>query len=340
MSALRKDPCTGRWVVLEDPWQVRPVGTGACPFCAGNESLTPPEIAVWAPPGRSPNLPGWEVRVVANLRPALRIEEPLTRRAERMYDAASGTGAHEIVIETPEHEDRLSQLSRGRIALVLAAWAARIADLKRDLRIRAVFVFKNQGVMAGATLPSHSHSQIIGLPVTPKALKEILDGARSHFRLKERCVFCDILREELEDGRRVIATSEYFVAIAPFASRHPFECWILPREHSPDFETADSNVLLDLAGLLKMLLRSLEATLPEPAFNLFLYSGPNRDSRPGYWTTLDQDFHWHIAVLPRPAQVAGFEVGTGFYSNPVSPEAATAELRTSLKAMVEGGAGS
>lgn len=327
MSALRKDPCTGRWVVLEDLWPVRPLEPGACPFCAGNESLTPPEIAAWGSTGRGPNLAGWKVRVVANLRPALRIEEPLARRAERMYDAASGTGAHEIVIETPEHEDRLSQLSREHIALVLSAWAARITDLKRDRRIRAVFVFKNQGVMAGAALPSHAHSQIIGLPVTPKALKEILDGARTHFRIKERCVFCDILREELEDGRRVIETSEHFAAIAPFASRHPFECCILPREHTPDFETTGSDALLDLAGLLKSLLRRLESTLAEPAFNLFLYSGPNRDSRPGYWTTLDQDFHWHIAVLPRPTQVAGFEVGTGFYSNPVSPERAAAELR-------------
>lgn len=223
MSALRKDPCTGRWVVLEDAWQAVPVESEACPFCAGNESLTPPEIAVWGPSGRAPNMPGWEVRVVANLRPVLRIEEPLTLKAERMYDSASGTGAHEIVIETPKHEARLSQLSREHIALVLSAWAARIADLKRDHRIRSVFVFKNQGVMAGAALPNHSHSQIIGLPVTPKALKEILDGARAHFRLKERCVFCDILREELEDGRRVIWTTGRFVAIAPFASRHPFE---------------------------------------------------------------------------------------------------------------------
>jgi UDPglucose--hexose-1-phosphate uridylyltransferase len=248
-----------------------------------------------------------------------------------MYDLASGTGAHEIVIETPEHGIRLSQLPQDQVACVLNAWASRIADLKRDSRIRSVFVFKNQGVLAGAALPSHAHSQVIGLPVTPKALKEILDGAKAHFRLKERCVFCDILREELEAGRRIIATSERFAAIAPFASRHPYECWLLPREHATDFETTESEALLELAGLLKSLLGRLERALPEPAFNLFLYSGPNRDSRPGYWTTLGQDFHWHIAILPRPAQVAGFEVGTGFYSNPVSPEVAAMELRDGLE---------
>ncbi len=330
MSTLRKDPCTGRWVVVEDGPDATSASPASCPFCSGNESLTPPEIAAWRD-GGAPNRPGWRVRVVANLHPSLRIEEPLARRAQGMYDFASGTGAHEIVIETPEHGTPLSQLPRDQVACVLNAWASRMADLKRDSRIRSVFVFKNQGVLAGAALPGHAHSQVIGLPVTPKALKEILDGARAHFRLKERCVFCDILREEFEAGRRVIATSERFAAIAPFASRHPYECWVLPREHAADFETTESEALLDLAGLLKSLLGRLECALPEPAFNLFLYSGPNRDSRPGYWTTLDQDFHWHIAILPRPAQVAGFEVGTGFYSNPVPPEFAAMELREGLE---------
>jgi UDPglucose--hexose-1-phosphate uridylyltransferase len=327
MSLLRKDPSTGRWVVFEDGTREPRPEVTACPFCSGNEAMTPPEIAAWGPTGRQANQPGWQVRVVANVRPALRIEEPLTRKAERMYDAASGTGAHEIVIETPEHRDSLSALPSEHVALVLSAWAERIRDLKRDHRIRSVFVFKNQGLMAGAAIPGHAHSQVIGLPVIPKALKEMLNGARAHYRLKERCVFCDILREELEMDRRVIRTSERFVAIAPYASRHPYECWILPREHSPDFETSDPAAFSDLAALLKGLLQRLEATLPEPAYNLFLYSGPGRDRRPGYWSTLDQDFHWHIAILPRLTEVAGFEVGTGFYANSVTPEVAAAALR-------------
>ena len=330
MSSLRKDPCTGRWVVLEDPGQAVSAPHAECPFCSGHEGMTPPEIAAWGTQGRSPNQPGWRVRVVANLRPAMRIEEPLARRAEWMYDTVSGTGAHEVVIETPDHRRRLSELSQDHIALVLTAWSERIRDLKRDRRIRSVFVFKNQGLMAGAALPEHAHSQVIGLPVTPKALKEILQGARAHYQLKERCVFCDILREELEREQRLVATSDAFVAMTPFASRHAYECWVLPRKHSPDFETIDTQALLELAGLMKSLLGGLEASLPEPAFNLFLYSGPNRDRRPGYWTTLEQDFHWHIVILPRPDQVAGFEVGTGFYSNRVSPEQAAAELRRSL----------
>ena len=327
MSVLRKDPSTGRWVVFEDGPQAHGPDATTCPFCGGNEALTPPEIAAWGPPGRGANQPGWSVRVVPNVRPALRIEEPLKRKAERIYDAASGTGAHEIVIETPEHLASLSELTSGHIALVLAAWAERIGDLKRDKRIRSVFVFKNHGLMAGASIPGHTHSQVMGLPVTPKALKEMLEGARRHFKLKERCVYCDILREELEMEHRVIAASERFVAIAPYASRHPYECWILPREHSADFEASDRTAFSDLATILKAVLGRLEAVLPDPAYNLFLYSGPSRDGRSGYWTTLDQDFHWHIAILPRLTQVAGFEVGTGFYANPVPPELAAAKLR-------------
>jgi UDPglucose--hexose-1-phosphate uridylyltransferase len=250
-----------------------------------------------------------------------------------MYDTESGTGAHEIVIETPEHRDRLSELPREQVAIVLRAWAERIRDLKGDRRLRCVFVFKNQGALAGAALPSHAHSQIIGLPVTPKALQEMLEGARAHYRLKERCVFCDVMREELGSRLRVIAISDGFVALAPYASRHPYECCVLPREHSPDFEATDPNAFQDLAGLLKALLAALEATLGEPAYNLFLYTGPNRDGRAGYWTTLNQDFHWHLSVLPCPSQVAGFEVGTGFYVNNVNPERAAAELRRALEVM-------
>ena len=327
MSALCKDPSTGRWVVFEAGPQLHWPCATSCPFCGGNEAMTPPEIIAWGPAGGARNQTGWCVRVVANVRPALRIEEPLRRKADGIYDAASGTGAHEIVIETPDHLASLSQLSSAHIALVLAAWAQRIGDLKRDKRIRSVFVFKNHGLMSGASIPGHTHSQVIGLPVTPQALKEMLDGARAHFKLKERCVYCDILREELEAERRLIATTERFVAIAPYASRHPYECWILPREHSADFEISDPDMLSDLAGMLKTLLERLESVLPEPAYNLFLYSSPNRDRRTGYWTTLGQDFHWHIVILPRLTQVAGFEVGTGCYANAMTPELAASTLR-------------
>jgi len=325
--SLRKDPTTGRWVVFADPAPAPPALGGPCPFCEGNENLTPPEIVAWGQPGRPPNQRGWSVRVVPNARPLLRIEHPLERRAEGMYDAASGTGAHEIVIETPEHIESLPRLSPAAVEGVLRAWAHRIADLKRDRRLRAIFVFKNQGLVAGAGLPGHAHSQVIALPVTPKALKEILQGARRHYELRERCVFCDILDEELERAVRIIEWSGRFAALAPYASRHPFETWIVPRLHHPDFEATEDADLPDLAVLLAGVLGRLERILPEPAYNLFLYTGPNRRAEPERWKTLADDFHWHIQILPRLGSEGGFELGSGFYSNTVTPEQAAAALR-------------
>jgi UDPglucose--hexose-1-phosphate uridylyltransferase len=327
MSVLRRDPITGRWVVFADAPPPVAHPEGPCPFCAGNEHLTPPEIDSWPRRAGGRQDGGWSVRVVPNARPLLRIESELVRQADGIYDTASGTGAHEVVVEAPEHRRSLADLSAPQVLMAITAWAARMEDLKRDRRFRAIFVFKNQGVLAGAGIPGHVHSHIIGLPVTPKALKEILHGARAHYQLKERCIFCDILLEELEAGVRVIQATDRFVAIAPYASRHPYECWILPRAHGPDFEAASAEEREDLAALLAALLGRLERRLPEPAYNLFLYSGPNRAARPARWTTLEADFHWHIQVLPRLVHETGFEMGSGFYANTVTPEQAAAALR-------------
>ena len=327
MSLLRRDPTNGRWVVFGDPPPPARIAGEPCPFCEGHESSTPPEIIAWGRPDRRRDGPGWQVRVVPNARPLLRIEAPLERHADGIYDTTSGTGAHEIVIETPQHHRSLTSLSRAQVKLVLQAWAERILDLKRDPRFRSIFVFKNQGVRAGAWMPDHAHSQVMGLPVTPKVLKEILEGARRHYQLKERCVFCDVLREELEREQRVILVTEHLVALAPYASRDPYEYWILPREHAADYESSAPEVLEDLADLLIRSLARLEDILPEPAYNLFLYSSPNRGGRKGRWATLEQDFHWHIQVMPRIAQVAGFEVGSGLYANAVLPEDAARMLR-------------
>lgn len=327
MSILRRDPTTGRWVVFTDAAPAAPPSDGLCPFCEGNESRTPPEVASWPDNGRAPNGPGWSVRVVPDARPLLRIEGESQRQAEGIYDTSTGTGAHEIVVETPEHRSSFAELPVAQAALALQAWASRIRDLKGDARFRSIFVFKNHGRLAGAWLPGHAHSQIIGLPVTPKALKESLQGARVHYQLKERCVFCDILVEELEAKVRIIETTERFVALAPFAARHPFESWILPRQHDPDFENADDADRTDLARLLTGLLARLEQVLPEPAYNLFLYSGPNRASYRRKWTTLAADFHWHIQILPRLVRETGFEVGSGLYANTILPEQAAAALR-------------
>jgi UDPglucose--hexose-1-phosphate uridylyltransferase len=327
MSVIRRNPITGRWVIFSDEAGPPPPTDGRCPFCEGNEALTPHEIIAWGRDGREHDSEGWSVRVVPNAHPLLRIESRLELFAEGMYDAASGTGAHEVIIETPEHKRSLAELPRDQVARVLAAYAERINDLKGDKRFRCIFIFKNQGAEAGAGLPGHAHSQVIGLPVTPKAFKEILVGARQHFLIKERCVFCDILQEEMDMGARLVEVTEHFAALEPYASRHPFETWILPRRHGPDFEAVTDAERDDLAGLLISVLGRLEKVLPRPAYNLFLYSGPNRKTNPDRWKTLAADFHWHIEILPRLFYEAGFEVGSGLFANAVTPETAAKVLR-------------
>jgi UDPglucose--hexose-1-phosphate uridylyltransferase len=333
MSVIRRNPITGRWVIFSEEAAAPPLAEGRCPFCEGNEALTPPEIIAWdrsgRADGRTPNSPGWSVRVVPNAHPLLRIESRLQFYAEGMYDAASGTGAHEVIIETPEHKTSLTELPREQVVRVFDAYAQRISDLKGDPRFRSIFVFKNQGAEAGAGLPGHAHSQVIGLPVTPKALKEILVGARQHFRLKERCVFCDILQEEEDNGTRLVEVTEHFTSFAPYAARHPFEIWILPRRHGPDFEATTEEERADLAAMFLSSLKRLERVLPHPAYNMFLYSGPNRKTHPERWRTLGADFHWHIEILPRMFHEAGFEMGSGLYANAVTPEGAAEILRGS-----------
>jgi UDPglucose--hexose-1-phosphate uridylyltransferase len=218
-------------------------------------------------------------------------------------------------------------LPREQVSRVLAAYAQRMNDLKGDPRFRSIFIFKNQGAEAGAGLPGHVHSQVIGLPVTPKTLKEILVGARQHFSFKERCVFCDIIHEEMETGKRIVEVTERFAAFEPYASRHPFETWILPRRHGPDFEAVTDAERDDLAVLLISVLGRLEKVLPRPAYNLFIYSGPNRKTHPDRWRTLAADFHWSIVILPRLFYEAGFEVGSELYGNAMLPERAAEILR-------------
>lgn len=327
MSVIRRNPITGRWVIFSEEAGPQPPADGPCPFCEGNEALTPREIIAWGRDGRAHDGPGWQVRVVPNAHPLLRIESRLELFAEGMYDAASGTGAHEVIIESPEHKQSLSELSRDQVSRVLTAYGQRISDLKNDKRFRCIFIFKNQGAEAGAHLPGHTHSQVIGLPVVPKLFKEILVGARNHFQIKERCVFCDILHEEMDTGARVAQLSEHFAAFEPYASRHPFETWILPLRHGPDFESITDAERYDLAGLLISVLGRLEKVLPRPAYNLFLYSGPNRKTNPDRWRTLAADFHWHIEILPRLFYEAGFEMGSGLYGNATTPEAAAKILR-------------
>jgi UDPglucose--hexose-1-phosphate uridylyltransferase len=337
MPTLRRDPITGRWVINPDGMDDRPssliemeklIQKGVCPFCEGNERYTPPEIFALRAKGSEKDAPGWEVRVVPNISPALRVDLDLDRRAERMYDLMNAVGAHEVIIETPKHIPNLADLEVSQIKKVIQTYKQRILDLKKDLRLRSIFVFKNYGERAGSSPIKHAHSQLIAVSVTPKNLKEELKGAKEYYDYKERCVFCDMIKQELSTKKRVILSNPDFLAIAPFASRFTHEVWILPRKHSVDFENLSDEECQNLASLLKEILLKLKILLNDPPYNFILHSGPNRTKRRGgAWKTLNEDYHWHIEIMPRYMRIDGFEWGTGLYINATPPEQAAASLR-------------
>ncbi len=329
MPELRKDPVTGRWVIISTDRHKRPhdfmiergrvLGAEHCPFCPGHEHMTPHEVLAFRPNGGPSNSPGWEVRVVPNKYPALQVEGDLDRQGEGLFDRMNGIGAHEVFIETPHHGKTMATMTPVEIERVLWAFRERIVDLKRDVRFRYIIIFKNHGAPAGASL-EHSHSQLIALPILPDFVREEIEGAKRHYELKERCVFCDIVRQEVSSGRRVIDENADIVALAPYAPRFPFETWLLPSSHSARFEDASRRQYEGLASMLKTVLARMDKALEQPAFNLIIHTAPLADG-------VSDFYHWHVEIIPKLAPVAGFEWGSGFYINPTSPEEAAEVLR-------------
>ena len=344
LPELRKDPIVGRWVIISTDRAKRPTDFardsvkmkgGFCPFCSGNESKTPPEIQAYRPHqnGGSPqrDTPGWTVRVVPNKFPALGIEGNLSRQAEGLFDKMNGIGAHEVIVETNDHNASLATLPPKRIEDVLWTYRDRILDLKKDKRFKYILIFKNHGESAGATM-DHAHSQLIALPVVPIYVAEEIEGAKQYYIYKERCVFCDIVQQETESGVRLVAENEDFVTIAPYAPRFPFETWILPKQHESAFENSSSRMFESLAKAIRVLLNKADQVLDNPAYNLVIHSSPTQDPA-------NDHYHWHIEYVPKLTRTGGFEWGTGFYINPTPPEEAARFLRAASAEEVEAVAG-
>lgn len=329
MPELRKDPITGRWVIIATDRAKRPTdfvrekveirGSGFCPFCAGNEMKTPPEIHSYRKDGSARDTRGWSLRVVPNKFPALGIEGDLGRQGEGLFDKMNGIGAHEVIIETPEHTLTLPQLPEKRLEDILWAFRDRMLDLKKDRRFRYILIFKNHGEAAGASL-EHPHSQLIALPIVPKRVREEVDGCKQYYGLKERCIYCDMIRQELDSKARLVDENTDFLTIGPYAPRFPFETWILPKAHEASFEDAQSHIYENLAKALKNLLARVEQVLDSPAYNMVIHTSPLLEPSKDY-------YHWHIEMMPRLTRIAGFEWGTGFYINPTPPEEAAQFLR-------------
>ncbi len=323
MPELRRDPIVGRWVIIATERAHRPQqpkcppepSKGLCPFCPGNEDKTPREVYSAGRPGG-----GWRVRVVPNRYPALMIEGELQREAEGIYDRMNGVGAHEVIVETPEHGRSLAELTDEDVTEVLFAYKARILDLRNDQRFRYILLFKNSGAAAGASL-DHSHSQLIALPVTPRQVSEEIEGARRHFEHRERCIFCDIVGQERKDRSRLVYENDEFVAFAPWAPRSPFETWIVPKRHESNYEAEPKERLARCAQALRTTLHRIGVACGNPAYNFMVHSNPLRDPS-------STSYPWHIEVMPALVQsVAGFEWGSGFHINPVPPEEAAEFLR-------------
>ena len=328
MAEIRRDPITGRWVIasIENPmgpsdFEVEPhrVPSGACPFCPGNERMTPPEIVAQGRNGGGPNSPGWTLRVVPNKFPALRVEGNLNRTGLGIYDMMNGIGAHEVIIETPDHVKSLADMQPAEMTQILELFQERSLDLKKDKRFRYLLIFKNYGESAGASL-SHPHSQLIALPVVPKRVVEEIKRTESYFDQRDRCAFCDSIRQELEEGERIVMESAQVVCFAPFASRFPFELWILPKAHLPDFAESPRELIQDLGDVFRQVLGRMRRVLKDPSYNFMFHTCPLEATR-------HEGYHWHIELMPRLTRVAGFEWGSGFYINPTPPELAAKHLR-------------
>ncbi|MEO0094112.1 MAG: DUF4921 family protein [candidate division WOR-3 bacterium] len=337
MSEVRRDILTDTWVIIRTenkdiPLNHRqpPKPLPICPFCAGNEAQTPPEIFTIRSQTSQPNQPGWQVRVIPDKDPVLRVEGEVLRVGIGIHDKVSGIGANEVIIESPEHIKNFHLLSASQIALVFKTYQERISDLHRDKRLRYVMIFKDYGALAGASAIEHTHSQLIALPATPQKIKNELARAKEYFEYKERCLVCDILNFELEDQKRIVLETSHFVVLAPYASRFPFELAVYPKRHSYTFEQITGEEIINLGEVMKRTFQALYEVLADPPYNYVLHTAPNLLPIPGYWATIRDDFHWHLEIIPRIKRMDGFEWGSGFYINSVAPEIAAAKLKEKI----------
>ena len=332
MGELRRDPVKNRWVIIDPERPDReaalkveaqppPPLAGPCPLCPGNEAMTPPEIAAFGESSRQQNQPGWWVRVTPDLQPLCRIEGDFDRRPEGPFDIMNAVGAHEIVVESPEHHLTWAELPEQQLERVLRAYRLRSLDLRLDGRFRSLIVVKNHA--DAASILQHPHSHVLAFPFVPHGIEEELRGCQEFYARKERCAFCDIMLHERVSRVRRVEETDHFVVLAPFASRFPFETWVLPLRHASDFASIGDGELVDLAGLMKRMMQMLGKVLGNQSCTIVLHTAPFDEPH-------TNDYHWHLEILPKTATVEGFGWGARLFVNPVTPEEAAALLRQAV----------
>ena len=328
MSELRRDPITGRSVIIA-PERLRPmvhrngvIDDGLCPFCEGQEAIAGRELLAWHTPGGAYNGRGWRVRVVPNRVPALRVESHYAESTDTLLQTLGGLGAHEVIIESPDHRATWSTMPPADLWLTLWAWRERMRDLRRDVRMKSFLIVKNVGAAAGATL-DHPHSQLVALPFVPPHLEEEIARARTRYDAAAVCAFCMLIDHELRAAARIIAKDDTTIALTPFASRVPFETWVMSRTHGAAFDEQTDEALGAIAERLCDTMKRLDLTLATPPHTVLLHTAPVGE-------TDRASYHWHLEIIPRLAPESGLAWDGGIHINPVPPEEAARPLREAL----------
>jgi UDPglucose--hexose-1-phosphate uridylyltransferase len=329
MSEIRLDPTTEEWVIFAriradrptDLVNARskpelPVFSASCPFCPGNESMTPPEITSY----KNPQTGNWQIRVIENKFPVLTPAGNTTRTTEDdMFTGMDGLGVHEVVVETPEHNRHIVQQDDNAVTEILRTYLVRYNVMKKLPFVKLIIIYKNYGIMAGTTL-EHSHSQLLATPVISHQLRMQSEVASRYYDDKGRCLYCDIVERELEAGKRIIMETDSYIVFHPFASHSPFETWIVPKNACASFGNLPETELPELARVLRLNLLKLYKGLNNPDFNYVINSAPVDDEDRDY-------FRWHIRIIPRLTEMTGFEIGTGINMNTLLPENTAAFIR-------------
>lgn len=331
MPQLRQDPTTKEWVIIASERSRRPhdfVKTEAsadkpaykedCPFCPGNEHLAPHESLAYRS-GGPPDSGGWWVRVVPNKFPALSPVGSVQRQEKGFFRMMDGVGIHEVVIESPTHNQLLPLMEDKQVEEVLLAYRERYLALRDDPRVKLIIIFKNHGAGAGTSL-DHTHSQLVGSSVVPSNIRKKLEEAARYYDDHGRCVYCDSIQQELISGERIVMDTDAFVVLEPFASRSPFETWIVPKQHQASFGLISMDDSKKFAKVLKTTLLKLHSKLNNPDYNYVIHTAPIKDEQEDY-------YHWHLQIIPRITNLAGFELGSGIYINVSLPEEAAQFLR-------------
>jgi len=321
MGEFRRDPLLGNWVVVGFR-KTKANAVGACPFCPGNEQLTPPPIReICGPDG------AWLARCFPAANPVFQIEETEDKRAEGFYDKMGTLGADELIVENRSHTKTVSTFDNAEMARVVDMYRERITDLKRDGRFKYVQISKNHGEMAGSFI-FHPHSHVLATPILPQQLALEISNSKSHYFQKERCLLCDVVSQEARQEKRVVALTDHFMVLCPFASRVAFEAWIIPRKHDPAFESMiDGPTKQDFIGVFLETMKRIEKVAS--SYSVVIHTSPNVATHGLAEEDLSVDdyFHWHIEILPRDVNSARFKRDDQFYTVLTTPEEAAVLLK-------------